>query len=203
MPYGQSDRETYQAAMVGRSRGPRGMSVGQAVADIQAAAAQGDPGAQAICKALSGCNVPEWRGRQIAPGVQAPCDDLYPLNFTSADGSPTFVAGGPTTKILTARPQKPWRGERPVSIVTRVGATAAGIVPVIVSGILVGTDPQVAQVSDQPLEMFAQNSFGVRMVMAPAEPGIDITVRIQLNGPALAGTDTVSVYLSIWGSTWA
>lgn len=207
MAYGRSDygsgRGGYQAAMVGRGRNRGGAMIGQAMADIQDAAAAGDPRAQAICDSLKACSVPEWRTRQIAPGIQAPCDDLYPLPFTSQDGSPTFVAGGVTTKILVARPQKPWRGERPVSLVTRVGATATPIVPVISGGILVGTDPQLAQVADQPLEFFDRTSFGVRMVMAPAEPGIDITVRVSLVGGTLTLTDTITVFLTIWGSTWA
>lgn len=187
----------------GRRRGGGGYMVGAAMAELEEAANAGDPRAQAMCDALTGCGVPEWRKRQIAPGVQAPCDDLYPLPFAPTDGNPTFVNAGVTTKIFTARPQKPFRGERPVAMVTRVGAGAAGVVPVIVGGILVGTDPQLAQVADQPIEFFDRSSFGVRMVMSPAEPGIDITARISLIGPALGAAETITVYLTIWGSTWA
>lgn len=168
---------------------------------LQQAAADGDPRAQAICDAM--CETPEWRKRQIAPGVQAPCDDLYPLPMVSQSGTPTFIAGGPTLITLFARPQKPFRGERPVSIVTRVGAGAAAIVPVIRGAIRVGTDPQAAQIADMPLEFLDRSSFGVRMVFAPAEPGIDIMADIQLVGPALGAGETITVFLSIWGSTYA
>jgi hypothetical protein len=184
--------------MVGRGRPMMG-----ADADLQAAADAGDLRAQALCAAMRDCGVPEWRNRQIAPGVQAPCDDLYPLPMQPLAGTPTFISGGPTLITLTARPQKPFRGERPVSLVTRVGAGAAAIVPVIRGAIRVGTDPQAAQIADQPLEFLDRTSFGVRFVMAPAEPGIDITADIQLVGPPLGAGETITVFMSIWGSTWA
>lgn len=187
--------------MVGRGR--RGNVMGQADAALQDAADAGDPRAQALCDALKGCPPPRWHARQIAPGVQAPCDDLYPLPFRPIAGTPTFIAGGPTTITLNARPQKPFRGERPVSIVTRVGAGAAGIVPVIRGAIRVGTDPQAAQIADQPLEFFDRTSFGVRMVFAPAEPGIDIDVDVALVGPALGVGESITIFFTVWGSTWA
>ena len=190
--------------MVGRGRmGLRRQSdvMGQALTELQAQADAGDPRAQALCNAL--CAPPDWRERQIAPGIQAPCDDLYPLPLAPRDGNPTFINAGVTNKIFEARPQKPFRGERVAVILNRVGAGAAGITPVITGGILVGTDPQVAQINDMPLEHFVGNAFGVRMVMAPSEPGIDIQVRIQLVGPALAVGETITVFISIFGSTWA
>lgn len=200
MGYRDESRGGYQSAMVGRGRRHfRGDVVGQ----LEAAAEQGDPRAQALCAAIEDCGVPPWRKRQVAPGIQAPCDDLYPLPFRPVAGTPTFVSGGPTLITLTARPQKPFRGERPVSLVTRVGAGAAGIVPVIRGGIRVGTAPQLAQIADQPIEFFDRTSFGVRMVFAPAEPGIDIEVDVQLVGPALGVAETITVFLTVWGSTWA
>jgi len=54
-----------------------------------------------------------------------------------------------------------------------------------------------------PLEFLDRTSFGVRMVFAPAEPGIDINVDIQLVGPALGAGETITVFMSIWGSTYA
>jgi len=170
---------------------------------LEAAAEEGDPRAMAICDAMKECGVPAWRKRQVAPGLQAPCEDLYPLPFRPVAGTPTFIAGGPTLITLTARPQKPFRGERPVSIVTRVGAGAAAVVPVIRGAIRVGTDPQAAQISDMPLEFLDRTSFGVRMVFTPAEAGIDLEADIQLVGPALGAGDTITVFLSVFGSTWA
>lgn len=196
----RNPRGGYTTSMVGRGRGYPMMG---ADAALQAAADQGDPRAQALCDAMRGCGIPEWRNRQIAPGVQAPCDDLYPLPLQPVAGTPTFISGGPTLITLTGRPQKPFRGERPVSIVTRVGAGAAAIVPVIRGAIRVGTDPQAAQIADMPVEFLDRTSFGVRMVFAPAEPGIDINVDIQLVGPALGAGETITVFMSIWGSTWA
>lgn len=196
MAYGQRGGG-YQSRMVGMRRRPSDV-MGQA---LQEAAENGDPRAQALCDAM--CETPAWRKRQIAPGVQAPCEDLYPLPFRPIAGTPTFVAAGPTSITLAARPQKPFRGERPVAIVVRVGAGAASITPVIRGGIRVGTDPQVAQVADQPIEFFDRTSFGVRMVFAPADPGIDIEVDVALVGPALGAGETITVFFTVWGSTWA
>lgn len=195
--YGRG-RNGYQAEMIGRGGRYRNV-MGQ----LEDAANAGDPRAAALCKAIEDCGVPPWRNRQIAPGVQAPCDDLFPLPLRPVAGTPTFVAGGPTLITLSANPQKPFRGERPVAIVTRVGAGAAAIVPVIRGGIRVGTDPQVAQVADMPLEFLDRQSFGVRMLMSPAQGGIDIEADIALVGPALGAGETITVFLSIWGSAWA
>jgi hypothetical protein len=187
--------------MVGRRQAAYHM-MGAADAALAAAAATGDPRAQAICDAMkaSGCGNPDWRQRQIAPGVQAPCDDLVPLPLTSNTGTNTFVNAGPTTISMTGRVQKPFRGERPVAIVTRNGASATPIVPVIRGGIRIGIDPQVAQVADMPVEFLTANAFGVRYQMVPCEPGVDVTVDIALVGPALAVGDTLTVFLAIWGS---
>jgi hypothetical protein len=185
--------------MIGRGRHRPHDVMGQ----LAAAADQGDPRAQALCDAIQDCGVPPWRKREIAPGLQAPCDDLYPLPFRPIAGTPTFISGGPTLITLTARPQKPFRGERPVAIVTRVGAGAAAVVPVIRGGIRVGTDPQVAQVSDMPLEFLDRASFGVRMQFTPSGAGIDIEADIALVGPALGAGETITVFLSVFGSTWA
>ena len=84
--------------------------------------------------------------------------------------------------------------------VLRVGASAANIIPVIRGGITVGVDPQVAQKADQPLEQFTANAFGARMQMVPADPGVEITADIVLVGGALAVGDTLTVFLSIFGS---
>jgi hypothetical protein len=41
------------------------------------------------------------------------------------------------------------------------------------------------------------------MVFTPAEAGIDLEADIQLVGPALGAGDTITVFLSVFGSTWA
>lgn len=194
-PYG------YQGAMVGRGRYGRRFGP-DIMGQLEDAAAKGDPRAQALCDAM--CEIPPYMKRSLgSPGVQAPCDDLFPLPFRPLAGTPTFISGGPTTITLTARPQKPFQGERPVSIVTRVGAGAAAIVPVIRGGIRVGTLPQVAQVADMPLEFLDRTSFGVRQQFTPADAGIDIEVDIALVGPALAAGETITVFLTVFGSTFA
>ena len=194
---GARGRNGYQAEMVGRGR------FNNVMGQLMEAANAGDSRAAELCRAIEQCGVPQWRNRQIAPGVQAPCDDLFPLPLKPVAGTPTFVAGGPTTITFTGSVQKPFRGERPFSIVSRVGATAATIVPVIRGGIRVGVDPQVAQVADMPVEFLDRTSFGVRMLMTPCEPGVDVEVDIALVGPALAGADTITVFLAVFGSTWA
>lgn len=140
-----------------------------------------------------------WR-TQAAPGVALPRESLQPLALVSDDGSPTFVFSGPTSKNFRARPQKPFRGERLVAVVTKNGPSAAGI-DVQAQTILVGTQPQTAQIANMSLDIFAPSSFGVRLSLAQAEPGVDILIPVLLVGGTLAGADTITVSLVLIGRT--
>lgn len=134
---------------------------------------------------------PGWRSGQLAPGVIAPDQGLLPLPM----GQFTFTASAPTF-TFAGQLQKPFRGERFLVSVVRTGTSATGRV---LGQPFVGTD--LALLDIQPIDMEqvgAQNAFGVRLTMKPAQPGVFIRVVTTLSS-ALAGTDTIFVSMQLLG----
>lgn len=134
---------------------------------------------------------PGWRQGQLAPGVIAPDQGLLPLPM----GSFTFSASAPTN-TFSGQIQKPFRGERFLVSVVRTGTSAVGRV---LGQPFVGTD--LALLDIQPIDMEqvgAQNAFGVRLTMKPAQPGVFIRVVTTLSS-ALSGTDTIFVAMQLLG----
>lgn len=142
---------------------------------------------------------PQWR-QQIAPGVSMPRQTMEPLPLTPQAGNGVFTAAL-TSIQYQARPQRPFRGERIVAVIGRIGASAAGVVPVL-NGLIVGTQVQQVELGAIPLDVFAPTSFGVRLSIAQAEPGVLISGEVALVG-ALAGADTITVRLVILGRSIA
>jgi hypothetical protein len=143
---------------------------------------------------------PSWDQSQhgVSPG---PDEYMWPLPLTPSANNGVFTAA--VTEITyEGEPQKPYKGERIVSIVARSGASAAGLIPVTTS-IFVGTDLQQAQQGNIPVEFWPVTAFGVRMHMKDAKPGVDIELPVILVGGALAGTDTLTVLLMILGRNLA
>lgn len=139
---------------------------------------------------------PEWRD-QLANGVPKPGSRMYPLALAPDAG------GGVFTPALLAinyigRPQKPFRGERLVAIVTRSAAAVA--IPLI--EMFVGTDLVQATAGGVPAETFGPNSFGVRMAWPGAAPGIEVRIVATLQG-AMAVGDTIGMSLVVMGETQA
>ena len=116
---------------------------------------------------------PPWRQPQAAPGVMQPYEGLVRLPFTPSVANGVYP-GGSVAWAFTGKPQKPWRGERMIAIVTR-SVGAAAIVPLLQFS-SVGIDPQQAGNGLSPLEAYAPGSFGVRECWAPSQPGIDVTI---------------------------
>jgi len=141
---------------------------------------------------------PGWRQHQLAPGVMAPREGLEPLPLTPDLNNGVFNAATPNIKF-TARPQRPFRGERLLASVLRSGATSAGV-NAVTTGVFVGTSLQQLQIGNFNLEFFAPTAFGVRLDLIPAEPGIDISIATTVT-PAgvLSGTDFISVQLLLLG----
>lgn len=139
---------------------------------------------------------PSWRP-QLAPGVPLPGETMEPLPLAPQSNNGVFGAG--VNQItFSARPQRPFRGERVVSTIARTGATATGT-PVFAGGIIVGTQVQSVEIGNLPLEIFAPGAFGVRLSLASAEPGVLISGNVQILGTALAGADTIAVTATILG----
>lgn len=140
---------------------------------------------------------PHWRMGQLAPGVQSPREGMEPLVMTPSNATGVFSATV-TNITYTARPQRPFRGERLLTQVIRSGTTAAAAAPVATNGIFVGTALQQLTIGALPLEFFTPTAFGVRLDLMPAEPGIDITMQTNLTA-ALTTTDTLTLLVMILG----
>lgn len=134
-----------------------------------------------------------WR-QQLAPGVMQPDEGLLPLPLT-AIANTTFTAT--VTQItFQGQLQKPFRGERVLVSVIRTGATAVGR---CLGQFFVGTDLQQADIQAWDLELIGNpNSFGTRLTMHQAEPGVLIRVITTLS-VGLTGTDTVLLSMLLLG----
>jgi hypothetical protein len=138
---------------------------------------------------------PDWRARQMAPGVIAPDQGLLPLPLTGSGGTNTFTA---TLASITfqGQLQKPFRGERLLVTTVRTGASAVGR---LVSQLFVGTDLQQLDVQGFDAEQVgAITGFGIRLTMKPAQPGVFIRLITTLN-VVLTGTDTIATTITVLG----
>ena len=141
---------------------------------------------------------PDWRTHQLAPGVQSPREGMEPLPLTPDLNNGIFNATTPNINF-TARPQRPFRGERLLAQVLRSGASTAGV-SAVTTGVFVGTSLQQLTLASYNLEFFAATAFGVRLDLIPAEPGIDITIRCTVTPTGvIAGTDFINLQLLLLG----
>lgn len=134
---------------------------------------------------------PDWRHGEIAHGVNAPDTGMFPLPLSGEGGTNTFSA---TVTGITFKGslQKPYRGERLIFVVTRIGASATNIR--VQGQIFVGTDLQQGELGLLDFESLgAVTAFGTRLTLSPANPGVFIRLQSQLVGGLLTGTDTILV----------
>ncbi len=139
---------------------------------------------------------PKWRN-QMAPGVPVPGYGVFPIPLTATVNNGIFT-GGNTQIEFRAVAQIPFRGERLLARVGRVGTTAAGALVFANNGVHIGIRPQVGVLGPINLEDYQATAFGVRMVMQPATQGAEIRVFAFVN-PAVTGTDTLALSLQILG----
>lgn len=139
---------------------------------------------------------PKWRN-QMAPGVPVPGYGVFPIPLTPLTNNGIFT-GGNTQIEYRAVAQIPFRGERLLARVGRVGTTAAGALVFANNGVHIGIRPQVGVLGPINLEDYQAGAFGVRMVMQPATQGAEIRVFAFVN-PAVTGTDTLALSLQILG----
>jgi hypothetical protein len=153
-----------------------------------------------IVRALpGGANVqvrkPDWRKRQMAPGVIAPDQGLLPLPLTGRGGTNTFTATL-NSIIFEGQIQKPFRGERLLTTVTRTGTSATGR---LLGQLFVGTDLQQLDIFPFDIEQIGQvNGFGIRLTMKPAQPGVFLRISVSLS-TVLTTTDTINAQITILG----
>lgn len=139
---------------------------------------------------------PRWR-RQLAPGVPVPDYGVFPVPLTAQTNNGTFTAAIANIEYRAVA-QVPFRGERLLTRVARVGASAAGSIPFAQNGVFIGIRPQVGVLGPMALEDFSAQSFGVRLVMQQATQGAEIRV-FSFVQPLLAGTDTLTMSIQILG----
>lgn len=133
---------------------------------------------------------PSWR-RQAAPGVNFPDEDMWPLPLKPLSANGIFTATA-TQITWQGQLQKPFRGERFLVQVSRTGPSAAGLQ--VMGQQFVGVNLQQAEIDPFNIELVGQaNSFGTRLTLNAAEPGVLIRVQCFLFGGALAGADTIAV----------
>lgn len=128
------------------------------------------------------------------PGVPAPGARNFPLGF----GTHQFAAGGATAAVLTARPQRPFKGSRLVVSIARAGASATGLVTI--TQLAVGQNNQLVSAQALPAEGFLPDAFQTVLSLDPATPGIDIVLGIAISA-APTTTDTVDVSAMLIGDT--
>ncbi len=126
---------------------------------------------------------PEWRGADLAHGVQQPDEGMLPMPLAGAGGTNVF---SPTVPVITfqGQMQKPYRAERMIFIVTRIGLSAADVR--VQGQIFVGTDLQQGELGLIDFESLgAPTAFGTRLTLTPASPGVFLRLQCQLVGGAL------------------
>jgi hypothetical protein len=139
---------------------------------------------------------PRWRN-QLAPGVPVPDYGCFPVPLTPQTNNGTFTAAIANIEYRAVA-QVPFRGERLLTRVTRVGASAAGAQVFATNGVHIGIRPQVGVLGPLNLEDFTAQAFGVRLVMQQATQGAEVRVFAFIS-PAISGTDTVTLSVQILG----
>lgn len=144
-----------------------------------------------------GVHAPSWMNG--AWGVNPPNEMLHVMPLVADTNGGVFTSAISAVEFI-ARPQKPFRGERLITTVTRAGA--AGALPVS-TGIFVGVDLQQVESGNIPIETWLATAFGVRLAMVDALPGIEIRVPVIIAGAAITSTDTVTVTVTVLGRVLA
>lgn len=138
---------------------------------------------------------PGWMKPQPAPGTHIPNEGmvLLPLKPDVNNGvfTPAFTA-----ITFSARPQMPWRGERPVATVAR--STGATGVIIDGHGFFVGTTLQQAQQGTFDIEDFDKTAFGVRQYWTPSNSALDVSIDCTVVGTIPAG-ESVAVRITVHG----
>ncbi len=128
------------------------------------------------------------------PGVPSVGVRLQPLGL----GATAFTATSGTILALSASPQRPFKGQRLILDITRTGASSTGLVTV--TRLDVGTDNQLVGSGAIGSSAFAATAFDANLALAPATPGVNITVQLNISA-APTMTDRVDISGTIFGTT--
>lgn len=137
--------------------------------------------------------LPDWFTKTSKiPGASGADQLMSPLGLGAGTLSNVI-----NSVILTAKPQRPFRGERLlISLARSVGAM---VVPVRVSEFKIGENSQLVGAGLLPAEAFDPAAFGVRLAMSASAPGIDIVLRIETDVGAVPAGESISVTAAIIG----
>lgn len=110
---------------------------------------------------------------------------MFPMGLGRA--TLTSVNGG--VSFLSAQPQRAFRGERLITSVTR-SAGAAGI-GVIITDFSIGDYKQLVGGGSLPVEVFASDAFGVRLMLDGSIPGVIYRIDVAALAPIPVGESIV------------
>lgn len=132
---------------------------------------------------------PPWF--QSALGVSPPMELMNVLPLTPETNSGVF---SPTVTNIkySARPQRPFRGERPVATpVKSAGVTTA--TTLVCQPIFVGVIPQAVEIGTTDIGEWAPTAFGVRLAMTDAAQGTLVSVQVSVAGTAIPAGETITL----------
>jgi len=142
---------------------------------------------------------PPWF--QSALGVSPPMELMNTLPLTPETNGGIFTSAVSTIKF-SARPQRPFRGERPVAVVKR----SAGVLPgtsLQAQPIFVGVIPQAVEIGATDLDEWAPTAFGVRLAMTDAAQGTLVSVVVSTVGSAIPPGEQIVCNITIYGRALA
>lgn len=138
--------------------------------------------------------------RQLPPGllraIAVPGATTDPLLMSPLALEAVTLNSTTPAANLEANPQRPFKGERLIVVVTR--SSGAANVPVNIVGFNIGANSQFVGSGEIPAETFAPDAEGVRLSMSDAAPGVNITLRVQA-GTSIPAGESIAVAATIIG----
>jgi hypothetical protein len=121
-----------------------------------------------------GMHRPDWRGRELAPGVNEPGEGVVPLTMLGAPSN-TFGSGAAGGAITwSGQLQKPFQSRRLLFTTARTGPTATGL---ITGQIFVGVDLNQAAIQPVDLEALgAPTAFDTGLSLMQAPPVVIVQI---------------------------
>lgn len=161
--------------------------------DVGAAAAGAPAMVQHKGHAYVRASKPSWRDGQLAAGVNAHDEGMVPLPLQAVNGWNSIFTATLASGTLQGQLQKPYRAERILANVGRIGTSATVAIRVLAQ-FFVGVDLNQAQLQGIDIELVgAPTSFGTRMTLHQAPPGVVISVPLVLFGGTLVTSDTMNI----------
>lgn len=138
-----------------------------------------------------------WRKQVLTNGINKPREGMELLTLDPQSNNGVFDSGnvGAIIKFI-GECQRPFRAERLIAFVARVADADDGVPAgfILCTGIFVGTALQQLTLGEFNIEVFGPTAFGVRMQLAPAAPGVKITMSVRCT---IAPTNDQAIQVSL------